>query len=112
MVLRNVVCCSIAVLVLTVFLLPAKSQNRDDGTPSNSPKTVAESDVQWNIMRVAHENARLHVLIPESVTSDKIPLTVIMQHRGSAKPDFQVGETGYLLDCKMTVIGDDGKPVP
>jgi len=107
MILRNglglLLCCSVAIVVLAFFSFPARSQSREDAPVSS------ESNIQWNARRVEHGGAVLHVLVPDSVSSDTIPLSVMLDNRGHEV--FQVGETGYLLDCKVSVIGDDGNPI-
>src|SRR5687767_5507368 len=95
---RLVVCRGVAMVAIALFSLPARPQNGE------VPPVAAESDVQLNARRVEHRGAVLHVIMPESVTSDMILLTVMLQNRG--REVFQVGETGYLLDSKVSVISD------
>ena len=93
-----------AVVVIAFLSSPARSQSRDDGSES------AASNVQWHARRVEHRGAVLHVLVPETVVaSNAVPLNVMLKNGG--KGTFQVGETGYLLDCKVSVVDDGGKPV-
>src|SRR5262245_10425733 len=87
-------------LALGMFLLTCDSVRAE--TPV--------SDVAFNARKVACDGVKLFLLMPTEVAPDEIPLTAILENCG--RTDFLCGETGYLLDCNLTLRDGRGEAVP
>ena len=78
--------------------------------PSPTAALSVQSDTKWNGRRVEDDAALLHVMVPASPKPDLIPMSVTLGNRGQAT--FHGGASGYLLDCKLTLMSADGIKVP
>ena len=91
-----------------------KTSSTEPGRAAKDPPTRAMADddaeLTWIARRAEHEGAVLWVLMPEVVTPKSMPIRVIFAN--DSKLDCRLGETGYLVDCKINLVAEDGQRVP
>ena len=92
-------------LMLILVSLFAQIGVRGEEEPDRSG-----SETQWNARRVESDGAMLIVLVQNKSWGGSIPLTIVLTNRGNSS--FRAGETGYLLDCKITIATENGIVVP
>lgn len=52
----------------------------------------------------------MRVLVPQASDASDLPIDVTIENRGARR--FLTGETGYFLDCIVTLTNKDGKQIP
>lgn len=82
-----------------------------DGTALGNEDTErADSKRKWTARRIERDGGVLRLLVPEEAASIDLPLNVIIENRGKGR--LLCGETGYFLDCVVTLTSKDGGRVP
>lgn len=69
-----------------------------------------ENGMKWSARRIASGTCVMRVMVPEASSNQDLPLDAVIENRGSRR--VKLGETGYFLDCKVTLKTKAGTDIP